>query len=98
LKFKIIGRSGYGDFYPAFLIAEEEVVFIIEAEDLKDLENKLEGVIILKIEGEDCILIPESSIPKLMEFIDNPERFWKWWSLGDWVEVGNKKGKLFIVK
>jgi hypothetical protein len=97
LEFKIIGRSGCGDFYPIPLVLEEEIISIIEAEDLKDLGNKLGGVI-LKIEGEDCILIQESSIPKLMELIDNPERFLKWWSIGNWVEVGNKKGKLFIVK
>ena len=100
MKFKIIGRSGCGDFYPLPLVLEEEIVFTVEAEDIKELENKLEGII-LKIEGEDCILIQESSIPKLMELIDDQEqlwKFWRWWRIGDWVEIDNKKGKFFIVK
>ena len=100
MRFQIIGRSGCGDFYPILLVLEEEVIFEVEAQDFKELENKLGGVI-LRVEGENCILIQESSIPKLMELIDNQEqlwRFWRWWYIGNWVEIGEKKGKLFIVK
>jgi transcriptional antiterminator Rof (Rho-off) len=101
LEFKIIGRSGCGDFYPILLVLEEEVIFTIEARDIKELESKLEGTIV-KTEGEDCILLTQQSVFKLLEseLLNQEEllKLWKWWRFGDTVKIENKEGKLFIVK
>jgi hypothetical protein len=100
LKFQIIARSGCS-FYPIPLILEEEIIFTIEVDDFKELEKKLKGIL-LKIEGEDCILFTERSILELEKLLANDEnalrRFRKWWEKANIVEIEGEKGKLFIIK
>lgn len=90
MKFKIIARAGF-DTVP-LLIIEEEIVAIIEAKNKEDLAKKLGGEII-RLEGEDCIFIPE--IPK---FLQGNQKFLHWWKKATLVKIGEKNGKLFIVK
>jgi len=67
LKFEIIGRSGCGDFL-YMLVLEEEVIFTVESDDFKELENKLGGVV-LKIEGEKCVLFTRKSLSKIKKLL-----------------------------
>ena len=98
MEFQIIGRSGY-DLYPYFLIEKEETIFTVEAKKIEELEEILGGVL-LRIEREDCILIPESSLPKLMEMMNQEQRkkFLKWWNKGNKIKINEIEGVLFIVK
>jgi hypothetical protein len=74
-------------------------IFTIEADNLNELEEKLKGIV-LKIEGEDCILLTQRSISEVEKLItkDDLIQFRKWWEMADIVEIEGEKGKLFIIK
>jgi hypothetical protein len=97
LKFQIVARIGC--FEPIPLILVEEEIFTIEADDFKELENKLKGIV-LKIEGDYCILLTERSRLEVEKLLTNDtlRQFQKWWEMADIVEIKGVKGKLFIIK
>jgi hypothetical protein len=95
LGFQIVGRISY----PDLLIFEEVKIFTIEADNLKELEEKLKGIV-LEIEGEVCILLPQKSISEVEKLVtkDVFTQFQKWWEMADTFEIEGEKGKLFIIR
>jgi hypothetical protein len=93
-KYEVVGREGCSDFP---LILEEETLFSIEAASPEEVAKKLGGIYV-KIEGEDCVLLPNSEVVEKFVSGEALKRFNKWWKRGIIQSIGEVTGKIFIIK